>query len=203
MKIDKSQLGAVHAAAKSGTPGRANLAAVHFTTDGHAVATDGHMLAIVDPPGDAKEDRNEPALEAFTLPAAGLVDLNKAIPKRHGWPYAELDVAATNSNGTARFTIPAQDFEARELRKDEGTFPDYTAVIPKGKAAFTVGINVDLLVKLAKVAKACDAANSHIALTFSADKNGQPDNLGPIVVRSTSGNGRMYGLVMPVRTDGK
>lgn len=134
---------------------RFQLNGVHFTReDGKpvAVATDGKVLGHV----SWSEDNWEEMPEIGTVKPAAPVDstrttlrsddcerAEKIVPKKHGKPIlGNCYLDEPSLNGTA--TLTATDLDRSDTVTAEpidGTFPDYTVALPKGKAKATVILN--------------------------------------------------------------
>ena len=142
--IKNKQLSVLHAASTDST--RFNLNSVRFEADGSLVATDGHILAVMKAEGDAGVG----GLEPFGMGAAyfdvtgGKSNLGACV-----------DRDATNGNGSLRVTM--SDGSALKLPKlaqgDEGFYPDWKHVMPKGEVQYKVGISLHVLERACQIAR--------------------------------------------------
>ncbi len=116
-----------------------NLSNVHVSKDSTA-ATNGHVLAMV-----AGEDMLEPMSEPVLIPLGVAKDLAKAVKKdARGFELERCSslTARASHGGTVR-----------EFATIDGVFPNVDAVIPKGAPTFTVGLGIEVLEQIIKVAK--------------------------------------------------
>ena len=170
MLLRKQALSVVGAA--SNDDPRYSLNGILVEPDGSTVATDGHILVKYTPrsqPDTADYptvegcDPAKPgALVPFILPSDAAKDIYKAVPKgrKASLPiltdFVAIDVEQTNANGCA--VLGVTDLESPRVfrpMKIEGSFPKYENVIPTAdKLGPKVGLGVDLLMRICKIAKA-------------------------------------------------
>ena len=156
MNVNKQNLEVVRAASKDSS--RLAIQVLRFEQGG-TVATNGNMLATVTYPEQLKgselpkglPEGNAEDLTPFSIPADSIKELARSIPKRSCLPAlrnAFLDVAGTNSNGSAKFS--ATDLELTtptEVRKVDMNFPNCEHVFPKDSdLSDRIGFNPDLLI---------------------------------------------------------
>ena len=171
--------GKPHEAASRDTS-RPVLCNVHLQTDPDGSrwleATDSYCLVRV-PVSDADED------EDGMIPAAAVKAATA--PRAPGRVAANGHVEAIGKDGAVtRYDRP------------DGIFPNCRQLIPDAEPVFEFGVNVDLLVK---VAKAIGTSQVRLSFVPARDADG-PSNLRPISVRALQGGvHEARGLVMPIR----
>lgn len=180
------------------------------------VATDGHVLGIVELPHDLPEaDFPDVGVAPLTDPLApfGTCTLTQAtasalkaaIPRKHRLPIltnALVDIAGS-SNGSFR-AVAATDLEVTQPIEGDKIAGEYVAwanVLPTGKVVSTFHFNAALLRRILDVALKCQAKDgraksSTLKLEIFDDQHG----LGPMKLTGTTEAGQaMTFLLMPVR----
>ena len=168
---------------------RGAMQCVKIHADGTTVATDGHMLVQVGS-WPANATSGETPLDPCLLRAGDALELAKQVKKG----AFELDVTATNSNGSitgkvgvATYVIPkAHDSTPLNV----ADYPNYAAVFPKEDPAVSPAFNIALLARLCAILK--DAGVGVARFHLQADKN------APMHVVGTTADGQIVvALVMP------
>ena len=134
MTIQYRDLAPMHAASTDAT--RYNLNGVHVGEEGTA-ATNGHVLAMV-----SGEDMSSTPL---TIPISVAKDIAKAVKKdERGFELESCGSLAAKASyaGTVR-----------EFETIDGDFPNLKQVIPITEPEFTVGIGIEVLETIIKVAR--------------------------------------------------
>ena len=198
MLIDRAMLSLV--ACASDEASRPSLRGVHFERPaadkpGRAVATDCHILAIVEePPGVSEADfpARFPDLDASRAAFSAIVPTEtckavaKALPKkapRHILKHALLAEGETALNGHSVLAVTDLDndqvFKPKKPMNGDtpATFPDIDRVVPPAPTAehpalLRVTLSAELIAALAEVAKATAlawgaASGASTALTFT------------------------------------
>lgn len=177
-------------------PGRYGINQIEFTDtkDGKTVlvATDGHCLVALEViPNEDESNEDERPL---SLPVGVMKDVR--VTTSRGDPLA--DVAVSDSSVTTSGVN--EPTCTRQLVN--GDFPDWEDVLPKSKDThtFEVGINVQLLQKMAK---AMGSRKGDLVLSFNPSSV-----LAPILVRPThsihsehDGHKTHVAILMPMRVD--
>lgn len=163
----------------SDDPARYSINNLYLDTkiEGHPflVATDGRMMAVI--PVALEEGDEAGFVTAESLKAARKLTTTKA---------ETISLSANGSlklaNGVA-FPRPAEG-------GDNGTYPNWRAVLPDGKnRKFSVALDAELLVK---IQRAMGASGVHLHFT---------DDVGPILVGPSSckTEDSPFGVLMPMR----
>ena len=170
----------MHAASKDGA--RPNINGVNFGKDGSA-GTNGHVLAMV------RNEEGESMLpdgeEPVTVPLDVVTELAKASKKGGG--DIELELVGG---------IDAVVRHAGRVRSFEGvgdTYPNVDHVLPKGEPEFVVGIGIEVLETLIKVARHYTGERQRI-LEFRFT-----DNLSVFDVKVQGADDRLRLVGMPAR----
>lgn len=154
-----------------------------LVTQDETVATDGHRLVRVSVDKSIAVDQfpvKEGAAftanddyKPFLLPADTAKAIVKAIPRKSTLPALScvaIDGKATDSNGDAHLAVnDLETFQPFTVRKPEGQFPNWQAVMPKVEnAKFTIAVNAKYLAELARAAAAfvADEPNQRVVLRF-------------------------------------
>jgi len=195
--------------------GRTNLAVLRVEPT-RTIATDGHVLGIVDVPALDPKDypavggltETDAAFEACSIPVPAARALLKAIPKARHQPIlrnAKVDVAASNANGTFRaVTTDLETTTPIEARKVDETFPDIAQVMPTGEPRLRVAFDAALLAHVLSTAvkMGLPGKNNAVTLEFFRDHNASKDTATPqplkITGKTTEGQAITF-LVMPCR----
>ncbi len=145
MLIDRKNLAVAECAAK--VPGRYAMNGIHFTKDG-TVGTDGRALAVVPYPdqgcaGDFPElpdfkDQGTPAeLTPFIVETKAIKAALGKDDRKNRRPILDmvsLNVEETNANGHAAFGYTdLETASTPKIRKLEGEFPRWQAIVPKAE----------------------------------------------------------------------
>ena len=154
--------------------GNESLHSILLTETNELVATDGNMIAIL-----------HPELEEGDTPGRLPPEAIKEAKKQAG-RHAENCVIDLTADDKAKLQNGATF-----SRDSSSYFPDWKRCIPDTKEhTFRTGLNVNLLLRLAK---SIGANDSMVELVFNPEK---PE--APIVVKGT-GSGEDYGVIMPCR----
>jgi DNA polymerase III sliding clamp (beta) subunit (PCNA family) len=143
------------------------------------LATDGHILAIV-------------PTEVADTDHSGLIAVDSFKQIRAMQKRAKSVPVTIAVNGKA---VATGRGETAEYELVSGTFPNADAVIPKGEkyeGAPTIGLNVDLLMRLAKALGADEAHQGAVVKLWIKDGNS-------VVLVKTDENPDAIGAIMPVR----
>jgi len=216
MLINRTNFAVAKCAAKFA--GRYAINGVYFSKTG-TVATDGRRLACVTyPKQDGAEDfptvpgagEGAPtspvdALEPFTIDASDLRVLGKDI--RTSKPVLNLialDVLETNANGHAAFAYTdLSNAQAPRIRKLEGEFPRYEAVIPTPDEKWArVTVNpaylAEMLGIVAKHGGELRGVTIHVPPRVK-NEHGRYDPQGPILLTAKVGDEQKFtGVLMPI-----
>jgi hypothetical protein len=203
MIIDKGMLAVLEVSGK-GDPVY-SLDCVHFAENG-VTATNGHMLVHVEPGPLPDEEfpvlpgttHGTPGFEPFCADADGLAKVRKALKGlgKSTMPILEtarLDDAATRQNGTAVFQLTdLENPQIISVHKADKQFPSWERLVPKCEPTIRIGLNIDYLAALLKVAKECDGGKlGHLTLEITTAEN-------PVKVLR-QGCDRFTGVIMPVQ----
>ena len=157
MLLNKHNLSIAALASKDES--RYTLQAIHVNQDRTAV-TDGHIAVMVTLP----KDEGFPCVPGFTatngsaepfiMDAASALAVCKSIPRRTHIPILKHACVGTNSDG--KLSVLVNDLETPQVfqpRVIEGNYPNIELVIPdSSKTTLTIGVDAQLLMKLAKSA---------------------------------------------------
>ena len=157
-------------------PSRLTLQNVLVTPEGVLVATDGHRLIVLEEkiPLDLNDFpecftlQRDPLTHDVLLPADGVLDVLKAIPKplkKHGLPVLLNAVQVANENG--HITMGVTDLETPktiDLLPAEGIFPNYSRLLPKDKPKARIGIGVEQLQALVEASKAIGTTGVELSI---------------------------------------
>jgi len=188
------------------------LNGVKVETDGTVVGTDGHMLGIVSPQTE-HEEREYPAIPGVETPAspepltpcviarAGIEKVLKTTgkPPKH-FPILEnvlLDTAQTNKNGKAVIhnAVDLDNPQTLNLEKVDGTYPRYTACIPKEEPAYRIYFDAALLARLAQAAQTLHGKDTAV-LELEFFEHG----LSPMRATTTNKSGQsLTAIIMPFK----
>lgn len=164
------------------------LTKVHLNTEASRVeVNDSYMLARF--PVELDEDDTSGPIPLDALKAS------RKAPNRHGGDVhirANSHVNVTQDDAPPYFTVPRGPADYQ--------FPNIDALIPDNLATFSIGLNAEKLHKLAKAMGV--GPNDGIELRFTADNDGNPSPLRPILVRPLRFRGdenNPDGLLMPIR----
>lgn len=197
MRIDKAMLSVVAAASEDTI--RDNLRCVRIEDD-RTVATNGHILATVE-----NLEKNEGL--AIQIGADDTAAILKTLPKtRRGESAPEIELSPINGTAVSLAVSNPDGKQTIEKPQHAGEFPDYKACYPSGPVTYRVAFNVELLNKLASIAKAAaktekDKNPSILTLEFfdKPEKTLKDGGTSPIRVRCSSAE-RFQGLLMPCRS---
>lgn len=169
--------------ATSDDKARVSLNGVHFTKQGTAVATNGHILAVHK---NAIEDADEMKRPKITVHSDALKTAIKMV-KTHptiGLGFEEKDRNVTLFAPEGRFS--AADYEL------DLEFPNYQAVLDQPKKVnMTIGLMVETLERVLKLAKQAAGKSGVLKLEI---KDGENQIWFSIV-----GNEDLNGVFMPCR----
>jgi len=139
---------------------QAILVAPHET-----IVTDGHRLVRVSTPDIPAAQFPKPddtfaasdSFKPFLLPAETAKAIAKAVPRKtiiEALSCIAVDGARTDANGTAHLAVTdLETFNPFTVRKPDGQFPNYIAVVPDpAKAELTISVNASYLAELARAA---------------------------------------------------
>lgn len=159
MLLHKRNFAVRHCASKDET--RLNLCGVHVTADGRTVATNGHLMAVVDAVEVSPEeypllDGVDPgaAVGPVTIPLPAIESVVKALPKRTYMPILEHAVLAPNG-GAETVVLASTDLETPQrvsAKRIEG-FPLWEQVVPSSPERIAVTLGIPVLEALLKTAK--------------------------------------------------
>ncbi len=182
MGIKFQDLAPMHAASKDA--GRLPINGVNIGKDGSA-GTNGHVLAMV------RNEDDESMLgldsESVTIPLDVAKDLAKAIKKLPASQRAELESQGERS---ARLSYAGV---SQEFPLEPSEFPNVDAVLPTAEPEFTVGIGIEVLETLIKVARHYTGERQRI-LEFRFS-----DNLSVFEVKVQGADERLRLVAMPAR----
>jgi DNA polymerase III sliding clamp (beta) subunit (PCNA family) len=177
MKLPK---GKIELAAASPYESRYTLKAVKLDVENkRMLATDGHILAIV-------------PTEVADTDHSGLIAVDSFKQIRAMQKRAKTIPVNIAVNGKA---VATGKGETAEYELVSGQFPNADAAIPKGatyEGAPTIGLNVDLLMRLAKALGADEAHQGTIIKLWIKDGSSA-------VLVKTDENPEAVGVIMPVR----
>ena len=205
MLITRKMLRAVEISGKDKT--RDVYMSVFLTPDGQsAVATDGHMLAVVTPNGarpPAEEyplpaglAQADPPAEGLIIPAETCKAALKSLPKKTGG-MPVLRCASLVQDGAGAFSIFSTDLKTphrNEFKPIDGVYPKFGQMIPDiNKGDFrSISINAKLLISLLNLAM--DGESNAVTLHIQAGRE------SPMVVTSNpEAEEKVVGVLMPLR----
>lgn len=166
--------------------------------DGHAEATNGHILARVPlltvNPEECPADwqANGESLDGVILDPADLQTIGKGLQRvKSTMPI--LQVASIRKNGEGLRAAWGLDGDIYNVKQIEGTFPDLEKVQPKEKPTLQVAINSKYLRTIADLAE----KGEKVIFTFR-QKRGEVQYLEAVEFE-TKADRPIKGLVMPMR----
>jgi len=157
---------------------RFTINTVYFD-NGHAIATDGRIMAIV--PCEHSEEEQGKAVQAE--------DFSK-VRKAQG---AKASYVEGKLNGS--FSATGKNGESYSYKLGEYIYPNYKQVIPQNdtEASFQVSFDANLLLKLAQAIGAGGIEKGSLLVTLTVI-----DSEKPILVKANN-NKESFGVMMPVR----
>lgn len=195
------------------------LNGVHVTPD-HIVATNGHMLCVLEHQKDLKDSefpacgQSEPVevgpmqpFQPCTVDKDQWAKIGKALPKktRHSLPIlsrALLDEVKSSVNGSV--SVRVTDLENPQefiLKKMEGNYPRYAQVIPQGEPEYSIALNPRYLERIGKAFADFLGASKHGSNPVVMRMHGP---LAPVdfKAKNTDTGQELQIILMPVRAEG-
>ena len=198
----------VNAAARESTRYAINGVLVEECDDGRtsrAVATNGHILALMEAPNEASEfppifpadtpnGRNSAVIPVNTYTGAFKKAPRGSIAKIR--PILANVLVQPSDQVT---TIGSTDLESKTVdvcNNPELSFPPYQDIVPPGTPVFRYAVNPDYLVSMAQMAKGF-TAHDHpfVVLEFYTQQR-------PMVLRTESDDNKFTGIIMGLNLNG-
>lgn len=193
-QLTKSMLGVALAASKDKT--RENVNGLHFCHNGgflRLVATDGHMMAMMDTSESVQEE-----FEPFTVCAEGVELLRSWLKGRNPSPVTFEDVSTLNESVTA-----SNGVQTATLALVPAEYPNYAQVVPASgrvcELTEPIGLSLEVIEKTIKVLKACelDKGKGYAPCTPISWAFG--NGLEPAVLTAHCAGGNLTVIAMPCR----
>lgn len=201
MLLDRHSLAARYACSKEEM--RLQLRSV-LVTAREAVATDGHMLAVISHPSEPLRDVDFPTVPGFVpddsigpvapvlIPSDTLERVAKSLPKKQ--THTILESACFNPTTHTIATTDLANPSVVSFTPDDRRFPDYAKVIDRDLAGrVNVLLSIPLLERALKIAKEGSGNGQKVASVVLSIK----DHQGAVILQA----GRAFILVMPLRGD--
>lgn len=173
---------------------RYTLGAVQIDTEKKiAVATDGHMLSIVD-----VADLLDPGEKTFLLPVDALkaarllyLEEKKKHPRGRVSEMRPVKIQKTDDSVTV---VVGSSKRGQSFDLMSGVYPSWDKVIPDSKGYETsITFSIGLLCKLAESMRGDFKMEDAVSLSVKAKDQ--------TVIVTVNGNSPSYGLLMPMRTE--
>ena len=151
------------------------------------VATDGHMLAVLD-----VEDLIESGEKSFTIPVDALRAAQAFfVSEKRKWMKLRKDIFIRSNEDSVTVTVGSSK-RGQSFEPETRTYPDWQAVTSIGKDhKFGITMSVGLLMRLADSMRGNFKAEDAVSLSVKDTESA--------VIVGVNGNGRAYGMLMPMR----
>jgi hypothetical protein len=187
------------------------------------VATDGHMLAVVNHGTDCSS-ADYPAVPNYAYPDAvdyyangvepiqptlvhvdGVKQITKAMPKlvgraKYNFPVLNnvlIDVERSNLNGSLYAHVTdLENPQALTIKKMDGRFPDYKGIMPQDAPCYSVSVNPAYLKQIGE-------AYTKLGDIKMVTMEFWPDALRPIRITGKRDEHEATVLLMPIKGEGK
>lgn len=211
MMYNKNNL-AIHRIASS-DESRPILTGVRFESNA-TVATDGYKLMIVQTAPDSADQvvdgldgiRVKEGHDNVIIDRQTVAKIERELPKKplFEWLKGTFFTATSDDKVAELMTTDGVNHTKHIAKPIEGDYPDYNAIMPKGKPAIKVGFNAKMMKAIIDTFLAMslpDSANT-ITLSLYANDEGIDDqySLKPISMTAKTNEGQnVQAVLMPVR----
>ena len=211
-RIDKHVAAALTQGLPTRTDTRSNLRGIKLDADGTTVATDGHLLLTappstaaagdypVRPPGVQRDLTDVDGAVTAILPRE-VLDAARTVIRRTSLSIYDQIVVTAGENGHCRITSADGTGVVSDTQIDasDDDYPAWKKVLPTGPVTVRVTLGADLLIRIAKAAKALDGKTPRVTMEFRHDGD-DPTYLNAVGLRLASDySDPVTGALMPMR----